>query len=251
MSNRHAIVVGASSGIGLSIARRLKSAGYTVSSLSRRLPPEDAVNTALCCDVLDDNNLIDAIGELIEKHGVPEAIVYSAGYPVMGATLSVPEAEARQAFEVHFWGLDRVVRTVLPQMRAHGGGTVLALLSIAALCPPPFQSYYSASKAAAIAYLRALSLETKKDNVKIKWLAPGYVNTGFLERGNWFGMPVPSVCGSGVTPEKIAEEVLRMLRGGPDSLVLGWRERCLSLGTRLSPGIIKRWMQSKVSDGLG
>ncbi len=245
MSSIHALVVGASSGIGLSIARRFKRAGFLVSGLSRRTPPSDAVDTALCCDVLDPDQLRKSLRVATEKNGVPRVIIYSAGYPVMGETISVPEAEARRAFEVHFWGLDRIIRAAVPEMKS-GGGTILAILSIAAYCPPPFEAYYSASKSAVLAYLRALALEMSQHNIKLKWLAPGYVDTGFLERGNWFGMSRPQVLGSGVTPEQIAEAALQLVRGGPDCRIIGWRERCLALGQRISPGLITRWMMRKI-----
>jgi short-subunit dehydrogenase len=243
----HALVVGASSGIGLSIARRLKRAGFIVSGLSRRMPPPDAVDIPLHCDILDDNTLSHVIRELSEKHGAPEMVVYSAGYPVMGDTLSIPEFEARRTFEVHFWGLDRVARAVIPGMKARGGGIILAVLSIAAHCPPPFEAYYAASKSAAMAYLRALALETKRDKVRLKWLAPGYVDTGFLQRGKWFGMAMPRVHGSGVTTEQIAESAFRLIRSGPDFRIIGWRERCIALGDRVSPGLVKRWSEFKAS----
>ena len=249
MNHIHAVVVGASSGIGLSIASRLKRAGFVVSALSRRMPLPEAVDTALSCDVLDADQILESIRKLTEKHGVPGAVVYSAGYPVMGETLSIPEAEARRAFEVHFWGLDRVVRAVLPEMKTHGGGTILAVSSIAALCPPTYEAYYAASKSAALTYLRALALETRRDNVRLKWLTPGYVDTGFLERGHWFGMSVPRAHGSGVTPERIADAALQLIRGGSDSRVIGWRERCLALGERVSPALVKRWLEFKVSSG--
>jgi short-subunit dehydrogenase len=245
MNSPHALVVGASSGIGLSIARRLKRAGFVVTSLARRMPPADAVDEALCCDVLDADRMIESIRKLKEKHGAPKAVVYSAGCPVMGATLSVPETEARRAFDVNFWGLDRVAKAVIPEMRTHGGGIILAVLSIAGICPPPFEAYYSASKAAAAAYLRSLSLETRQDNVRLKWLAPGYVDTGFLERGNWFGMPAFQVRGSGVTPDEIAEAALSLLHGGPDFRIIGWKERCLALAERISPSLSKRWSEFK------
>jgi short-subunit dehydrogenase len=242
----HALVVGASSGIGLSIARRLKRDGFAVSGISRHMPPPDAVDAAQCCDILDADGLLNTIRQIKEKYGIPDAVVYSAGHPVMGDTLSIPESEARRAFEMHFWGLDRVVRAVLPDMRTQGGGTILAILSIAALCPPPFEAYYSASKSAAAAYLRVLASENRQNNVKLKWLAPGYINTGFLERGNWFGMSVPRVRNSGITTEQVAEAALQMIRGGPDFRVLGWRERCLAFGERISPRLINRWSEFKI-----
>ena len=209
------MIIGASSGIGLAIARRLKREAFIVTGISRRTPPPDAVDEAVCCDILDAEALTGALQLLSRKHGVPKALIYSAGYPVMGKAFSIPLEEARKAFDVNFWGLDCAMRTVIPEMRDHGGGTILAVLSIAALCPPAFESYYSASKAAAAAYLRALDLENNPYNIRIRWLAPGYIDTGFLERGNWFGMSVPKVRGSGITPEQIAQAALEMIHRGP------------------------------------
>jgi short-subunit dehydrogenase len=245
MNSGHALVVGASSGIGLAISMRLKREGYTVSGISRRMPPADAVDAAQCCDVTDADGLIAAIRRLSEKHGTPAILIYSAGYPLMGDTLHIPEAEAHKVFDVQFWGLDRVVKAVIPEMHSAGGGTILAILSIAAICPPAFESYYSASKAAAAAYLRALALEPAHDSVKLKWLAPGYIDTGFLERGKWFGMSVPKVRGSGVTPENVAEAAVRIIRSDSDWRVIGWKERCLVLGERFSPRLIRRWYEAK------
>ncbi|MBN1566576.1 MAG: SDR family oxidoreductase [Acidobacteria bacterium] len=245
MKTRHALVIGASSGIGRSIAQRLKREGFFVSGISRRMPPPDTVDAAQCCDVLDAERMADALPQLAHAHGVPGVVVYTAGYPVMGCTLSIPEKEARQAFETHFWGLDRVVKAMLPIMKSHGGGTILAVLSIASVCPPPFEAYYAASKAAASAYLRSLSREMRRENVRLKWIAPGYVDTGFLERGNWFGMPIPQVRGSGVTPEQIAAAVVRMIHGGPEFKILGWKERLLAMGERLSPSLSKLWFSLK------
>jgi short-subunit dehydrogenase len=241
----HALVVGASSGIGLAIAKRLKRAGFLVTGLSRRIPPTDAVNEAMCCDILDARAVSESARLLIEKYGAPQVAVYSAGYPVMGEALSIPVEEAQRAFDVHFWGLDRIVRILIPEMKAHGGGTILAVLSIAALCPPPFEAYYSASKAAAAAYLRTLALENNRDNIRIKSLIPGYVDTGFLERGNWYGMSVPKIHGSGVTPEQIAEAALQLICGGRDVRIVGWKERCLAIAERISPSLVTRWSRIK------
>jgi short-subunit dehydrogenase len=247
MTSPHAVVIGASSGIGLSIARKLKSSGFFVSGLSRRAPSADAVDTSMICDVLDPEGLSRCLCELKEQHGTPEVVVYSAGYPVMGKSLSVPENEGRRTFEIHFWGLDRVIRAALPDMQARRRGTILAVLSISAHIAPPYEAYYAASKSAAAAYLRSVALEAGHYGVRLKWLAPGYIDTGFLEKGHWFGMSVPTIRGSGVTPEQIGEWAFRMIQGGPDFRIIGWRERFLALGEKLAPRLVKSWLSSKCS----
>src|SRR5215831_13470459 len=148
----HAIVIGASSGLGCAIAARLTGAGWFVSSLARRPAPREAAQASLSCDLEQPGSLDRAVAAAVDARGAPALLVYSAGLATMGRTLEVPAAEARRCFELNFWGLDRAVRVAVPRMPA-GRGRVLAVLSLAALRAFPHQAYYAASKAAAARYL--------------------------------------------------------------------------------------------------
>jgi short-subunit dehydrogenase len=244
MSRAHAIVIGSSSGLGRAVARRLKAGGHVVSGLARRDSPADAVDSSHSCDVTDAGSLHAALAGAMGAHGPPDVLVYAAGMPAMGRTLAVPLADARRCFEVNFWGLDRAVREVLPVMTERQNGAILALSSIVALRAVPYEAFYAASKAAAARYLGCLAHEGARVGVRIRYLNVGYVDTGFAERGSWFGMDAPKgASGSGVTPADVAEAAVRLLASDRISDVIGWKERAITIVDRLVPELYDRLLR--------
>jgi short-subunit dehydrogenase len=141
---------------------------------------------------------------------------------------------------VNLWGLDRVVRATLGPMERRGGGTLLYLSSLAALRAIPHETYYAASKAAAARYAGCLAHEAARAHVDVKVLHVGFVPTGFFAKNGWFGMPVPEVNGSGVTPEDVARAALELIASRSPAGILGWRERLISLGDRIAPTLYDR-----------
>jgi short-subunit dehydrogenase len=243
MSGSHAIVVGASSGIGLAIATALRGRGHVVSNLARRAAPSDAVDASYACDVTSTDEVKRAIDRATSTHGPCDILVYASGVPAMGRTMAIPEDEARRCFEVNFWGLDRVVRAVLPAMIERRRGSILAVSSLVALRAVPFESYYAASKAAVARYLGCLAHEARRGGVRVHALHIGLIDTGFFERGGWHGMETPRVKGSGVTPNDVARAALRLLDSESESAVLGWKERMIALGDRVAPTLYDRLLR--------
>ena len=150
---QHAIVVGASSGLGAAIGAELRRRDWAVTGIARRQPPPGSVDRAMPCDVTEDDTLRDVLAEAASVAPV-DALVWCAGTPVMGRTLSVPPDAARMAFATSFWAMELAVRTVLPSMVERRRGTVLAVLSLAALRAVPHEAYYAAAKAAAARWSR-------------------------------------------------------------------------------------------------
>lgn len=245
--NAHALVVGASSGIGLAVARRLRHDGFRVSGLARRAAPVDAADRSFGCDLSDPSGsgVEDAIAAAVAALGEPDVLCFCAGHAAMGATLAVPNEAARRCFEVNFWGLDRCVRAVLPRMSARRKGAIVAVLSLAALRAIPHETYYAAAKAASDRYLGCLAHEAARDNVAIKTVYPGYVPTGFFERAGWHGMERPAVSGSGISPEDVANAVARLVEGPAVREVVGWRERAIVLADRFLPGAYDWWLKRR------
>lgn len=241
----HAVVVGASSGIGAASVRELARRGWTVSALARREGPPEA-HRSIACDVTHDDSLRNAFGELVEKGGTPGVLVYSAGTGVAGRTLEVPEAAAREMFEVNFWGFERTVRYALPPMKRAGKGAIVLVSSIAATRAVAFEAHYAASKAACARFLECVALEAAESGVHFGWVAPGYVPTGFLERATFHGMNAPVISGSGVTSEDVARAVVDLAEKRRSRTVLGWRENAITIADRLLPGAYDRLLRARV-----
>ncbi len=243
MNRPVAIVVGGSSGLGAAIARALVVDGHRVFVLSRTAPPAGTCDEFIACDVSRDEAVVQALSLAPRE---VDCLVYVAGEPVMGLTLAVPQEVARASFEVNFWGLDRVVRGVLPGMMERGRGTILSVLSLAAVRAVPHEAYYAGAKAAQARFLECLSHEAAPRGVRIKYLCPGFVDTGFLTRRPWFGMSAPVVQGSNVSPLVVAAEVIDLLHGSEARRVVGWRERAIVLADRVVPGLYDRLLQKRL-----
>ena len=175
---RTAVVTGASGGIGRQTAAALVEKGCTVYDLSRREKPQDGVRH-IKCDVTDEASVKNAVETVMQESGRIDILVCCAGMGISGAVeFTEPEDSYRQ-MDVNLFGTDRVVRAVLPCMRAQNSGRIVLTSSVAAVTPIPFQTWYSASKAAINSYAMALMNEVRPYGVGVAVVMPGDIKTGF------------------------------------------------------------------------
>ena len=102
MSNRVAIVTGASAGIGLSVASRLHGRGWVVVGSSRRGTGSNGW-TSVVMDVDDDQSVTAGVQGVVVEHGRIDAVVASAGWGLAGAVEQTPIAEGKAQLETNFW----------------------------------------------------------------------------------------------------------------------------------------------------
>lgn len=150
----HAIVTGASSGIGAALARELSAHGWDLTLVARRRPLLDELAAGLRtrCHVVeaDLSDLDAATGWLpgaTAALGPVELLVNNAGVQVVAPTAGVDLARAEASLRVNLLSPMRLWRAVLPDMLARGQGTVVDICSMAALAPTPGMAWYNASKA--------------------------------------------------------------------------------------------------------
>lgn len=175
-----AIVTGGSGGIGRCTAAALRDAGCTVYELSRREKPADGI-VHITADVTDEAQVRAAIDEVVSREGRIDILVNNAGFGISGAAELTDTKDSHAQLELNVFGTDNVTRAVLPHMRAHGGGRIVCMSSIAGIVPIPFQLWYSVSKAAIIAYVLALQNEVKPFNISVCAIMPGDIASGFTD----------------------------------------------------------------------
>lgn len=178
------LLTGGSSGIGAEAARMLSDAGYKVYAGSRRgtLPESCAGRDNLVPVVLDVNSqesVTKVVADILSKEGRIDAVVCNAGNGIAGAVEQTSVDEAKYQFETCFFGAHRVIREVLPAMRAQKFGRIITISSVAANVPIPYQTFYSSAKAAVLIYSKALSLEVKGFGIQCCSILPGDTKTGF------------------------------------------------------------------------
>lgn len=173
-----AVVTGASSGIGRCTAIALRDMGCKVYDLSRRDIPIENVKH-IRTDITVESDVFSAIGEIIEAEGRIDILVNCAGFGISGAVEFTTTEEAKKQFEVNFFGAVTVTRAVLPHMRKQKSGRIVNISSVAAVAHIPFQTYYSASKAAMESYTSCLDNEVKIYGVRATAVEPGDICTEF------------------------------------------------------------------------
>ncbi len=178
MGNKIALVTGGSSGIGRCTAVSLKKMGCKVYEMSRRNIPCDGI-IHLTADVTDENAVKSAVESIINADGKIDILINCAGFGISGAVEFTEEKEARKQFDVNFFGTVNVTRSVLPFMREKKSGRIVNISSVAAVAHIPFQTYYSASKAAIESYTCCLANEVRPFGITVTAVQPGDIATEF------------------------------------------------------------------------
>ncbi len=174
-----AVISGASSGIGRALVAEMKQKGYQVYDLSRSgASGADAIH--IKTDVTDENAVKEAFLKISAREGHIDRLILSAGYGISGAAEFTDSADALRQMQVNFHGVHLCIKYAMPLLRA-GKGRIVGVSSAAAVFPIPFQSFYSASKAAVNSFLLALRNEVKCFGVDVTCVMPGDVATGFTD----------------------------------------------------------------------
>ena len=198
-----AVVTGGTSGIGRATALALKDAGCTVYELSRRAQGVEGLHH-ISADVTREESVRAAVEQIMAREGRIDILVNNAGFGISGAVEFTSTEEAKSLFDVNFFGMVNMNRQVVPIMRRAGHGRIVNLSSVAAPVPIPFQTYYSATKAAVNAYTMALANELRPFGITVCAVQPGDIHTGFT------AARVKTMAGDDVYQGRIGRSVQRM-----------------------------------------
>lgn len=174
------IVTGGNSGIGKSTAKALLAKGCKVYDFSRRdLGCEGIIH--ICCDVTDESQVKSAVDSVLKESGNIDILINNAGFGISGAVEFTALESVKKQFDVNFFGTVNVTKAVLPVMREQGSGRIVNISSVAAVAHIPFQTYYSATKAAIESYTCCLANEVRPFGITVTSIQPGDISTGFTD----------------------------------------------------------------------
>ena len=194
MQDRLAVVTGATSGIGLAVARLLGAQGFSVYLCARTA--EDVVSTVKqlraegidaggqACDVRCKDDVEAFIAAAVEAYGPVEVLVNNAGRNGGGVTAELSDELWYDVIDTNLTSVFLVTRAALSTggMRAAGRGRIITISSTGGKNGVALAAPYSAAKSGVIGFTKAVALELAKTGITVNAVCPGYVETPMAER---------------------------------------------------------------------
>lgn len=177
-----ALITGASSGIGDQFARQLARRGYELILVARRRDrleqlAEQVASSAhvIECDLASE---ADKLADKVETLGADvDLLVNNAGFGLRGHFLEFDAEREAEMVRVNCEAVVRLTHAFVPGMVERGRGGVITVASTAGMQPLPYETTYAASKAFAISFMEALSMELRGTGVRALVVNPGPVKT--------------------------------------------------------------------------
>ncbi len=188
-----AVITGASTGIGLGLARKLLESGAEVFLSSRTAAhiAEAAVSLrqygdkvhAQVLDVREEKAVTDYM-DYVAARGPVDYLFCNAGVGYGQPYADVTQREDwNTIFDVNVFGVVNCVHAMLPHLLKQKSGHILITSSVAGISPLPYQTVYVASKYAVYGFARCLRYELEEKNIKVSVICPGAVATNIFYRG--------------------------------------------------------------------
>jgi short-subunit dehydrogenase len=237
-----ALVTGAASGIGRSVAMKLaaEGAGVLLVDIDREGLRSVANDIGLSggrasfyvTDVSDAGQVEELRDRVAAEHGTPDILVNSAGVVIGGAIDQIPLAEWEWLLGVNLWGVINTVHHFSRDMYERGSGNIVNLASAAGLMALPYLSLYTTSKFAVVGFSKVLRAEASVHGVKVTTVCPGFVRTPMLDNVKAVGMEVDSSEDStmkrhAMSPDELADRIVRAMEKGTAVVVCPYQMKLL------------------------
>jgi uncharacterized protein len=239
-----ALVTGASSGIGLEIARVLAARGYDLVLSARSKDALDSLAAEFAAHhgiaarvVVADLALSGAAAELHERiaqAGMPiEILVNNAGFATYGPFSTADPDIEREELNVNVVALTELTRLFLMGMLARRSGRILNVASTAAFQAGPLMAVYHASKSYVLHFSEAIAEETRGSGVTVTAVCPGYTATGFQKRAGITNSKLFE--SSTLSAQAVARIAVDAMLSGRTLVIPGFRNAAMAWLVRFLP----------------
>ena len=249
------LITGASSGIGLELAKQFAVGGDNVVLTARS---EDKLND-IASEIQQSHNVtatvipsdlskldqVDRLCDRLRDLGIEvDTVVNNAGFGALGKFAELSVDRQTDMLMVNVVALTRLTRKLLPEMLQRGTGGVLNVGSIAAYQAGPNMAVYYASKAYVLSFTEALREELSGTGLHVTCLEPGATESGFGEDS---GMGTLDMFSSQkMSAAAVAKAGYEGYRKNEDVVIPGWRNRLMVTGVGFLPRFATRKMVGKM-----
>ena len=246
---KRAFITGASSGLGLELARALGREGWTLGLFDRNAERlahvEEELSTAGLTvlaypgDVTNVDELTVAVNSFAAMHDGLDVMVNNAGVAGSGTLMETSLEDWRWIVDINFMGVVHGARAAIPHLQRNGSGLLINVASAAAFAAAPGMISYNATKAAVLALTETLKGELASTGTQVSIVMPTYFKTSLLE--SFRGPPsareqaTQLMEGSGYAAAEVARDVLLQAGAGRFYIVLPGSARMLWRLKRWAP----------------
>lgn len=236
-----ALITGASSGIGLELARLFARDGYNLvvvarnrpglESLAKALQSEYQVQVTVIVQDLADPSAAYAIADQLARQSIEiDVLVNNAGAQVYGEFAAAGLAQLLAMMQVNTTALVQLTHLLLPGMIRRGRGRILNVGSTGSFAPGPLNAVYCATKAFVLSFSEAIGAELAGSGVTVTTLCPGPTDTPFIAR---HGMQDVRLFRNAMSPSRVAQIGYRALQRGRPVVVAGFSNQLQVLSFQL------------------
>lgn len=240
-----ALITGASSGIGLDLARLFAGDGWDVVLVARSegklreladsLAKEHNVGAqVITCDLAKPDAAADIVNTLTKRGVTVDALVNNAGYGVAGPFVDTDLRAELEMIQVNCVALTQLTKLLLPGMVERKRGRVLNVASTASFQPGPYMAVYYATKAYVLSFSEAVADELRDTGVTVTALCPGPTETGFAAAANVGNVRLFNLAKPARSMDVAKVGYSAMLRG-KRVVVAGFKNKLLAQSVRISP----------------
>ncbi|HEV8248624.1 MAG TPA: SDR family NAD(P)-dependent oxidoreductase [Gaiellaceae bacterium] len=248
MTQRVAVVTGASSGIGAEVARVLSRRGWHCVLLARRRDRLEATagetgGEVEVCDVSDRDAVERAAAAVLERHPAVHLLVNNAGIPGRAGFVSLDADRIEQLVRTNYLGGVWCLRAFLPGLVSGAPSDVVNVASVAGTVAIPQSGPYAAVKSAQLAFSRATAAELRRRGIRVHAVNPGFVHTEGFPNLHRFRHPLWRRLV--IRPERVAEHVADVVGSGRvETYVPAWY-RGPAILQAVAPGAMARLLAGR------
>jgi uncharacterized protein len=251
-----ALVTGASSGIGLELAKLLAADRHDLILVARRIEALEALAAELraahgvAVQVWPADLVSRGAPEELQARAaaaglVVDVLINNAGFGALGAFADLPLDRQLGIVDVNLRSLTELTHRFLPPMRRRRSGRIMIVASVAGFLPGPYMAVYYASKAYLQSFSLALAEELAGSGVTVTCVCPGYTATEFqtvadMDSADRLGRLQP------MTASAAARIGYRALMSGRRLVVTGWKNRIGTFLMRFMPRTVLAWVVAQL-----
>jgi short-subunit dehydrogenase len=244
----HALVTGASSGIGEAIAHKLGKAGVGMVLVARRKERLDGLAArypnveVLAADLTTAEGLDSVLARLGDTTlPVVELVVNNAGFGTSGSFSAADPERLSREISLNINALTRISHEAIRQMQPRGRGYLLNVSSIASFQPGPDLAVYAATKAFVTSLTQALHEELRGSGIRVTALCPGLTHTEFQSISNTSGLESSFPEFAWMSADDVARDGLHAVAAGKAICVPGLVNKSLATVSTFTPrGVARR-----------